>query len=173
VQTSVNGTSGAISLLCVTTTTGGGGGGGSQVDTHPGDCRFDDGTVNPADRPTDVVGPDGILIVGTCDAGGNAATMSQPGTAGQFLVATTSVPVGATSLMTLSLVQPILWDVTIHLSSSDPTAASIPATVVLHAGQTSVDIPVTGHTEGLTIPVTVTASWQDQITTATVNVTLL
>lgn len=73
IGTSVNANTGAISIVCVAGPSGGGGG-GTQVDTHPGDCRFDDGTINNADVPPSytaqlangqVVNNTGICIGGT------------------------------------------------------------------------------------------------------------
>ncbi len=53
IEASVDPASGDVSILCVPTSTGGGGG-GAQVDTNPGDCKWDDGTTNPADLPPDL-----------------------------------------------------------------------------------------------------------------------
>jgi hypothetical protein len=213
VQTSVDASSGAVSVVCVPTSTGG----GPEIDTHLGDCKFDDGTANNADLPPDFFSA-GVLNVGTCQAGTPVYTAEvdthpgdckfDDGTAngadhppastdgdGQIHIGTCtpagpgyyipqlqvvgsfgppsqiSVAVGQTTSITLTLQAPPLdQDLTISLTAGDPTAVSIPASVIIPAGGTSIDVPVEGLEQSA--GTTVTASFFGQTATATVQVTL-
>lgn len=77
------------------------------------------------------------------------------------------VAVGAVQGLTVTLSSAPASAATVSVSSSDPTKATVPATVTVSAGQTSASIPVTGVASGSS---TITATYNSSNKTAAVTV---
>lgn len=80
---------------------------------------------------------------------------------------TLGVAVGATQGLTVTLSSAPSSVASVSVSSSDPTKATVPATVSVPAGQTSASIPVTGVAAGSS---TITATYNSSNKTAAVTV---
>lgn len=78
------------------------------------------------------------------------------------------VAVGAVQGLTVTLSSAPPSGVSVSVSSSDPTKATVPATVSVAAGQTSANIPVTGVAAGSSI-ITATYNGSNKTSTATVS----
>ena len=80
---------------------------------------------------------------------------------------TLGVSVGAVQGLTVTLSSAPASTATVSVGSSDPTKATVPATVTVSAGQTSANIPVTGVAAGSS---TITATYNSSNKTAAVTV---
>ena len=90
-----------------------------------------------------------------------------PPTVSSLSPSTLGVAVGAAQGLTVTLSSAPSSVASVSVSSSDPTKATVPATVSVPAGQTSASIPVTGVAAGSS---TITATYNSSNKTASVTV---
>lgn len=90
-----------------------------------------------------------------------------PPTVSSLSPSSLGVSVGAVQGLTVTLSSAPASAATVSVSSSDPTKATVPATVTVAAGQTSASIPVTGVASGSS---TITATYNSSNKTAAVTV---
>ena len=143
----------------------------SKVTITPASIFIAAGATAPTTQPT-VNGVNfGIVTINAAAAGYTAASQQVQTTASiVFSPATLNItgPQVQNLTLTLSAAAPAAG-LTINLSSTNPTTATVPATVTFAAGTTSVSVPVTGISIGSTV-VHGSASPNVPDTTATVNV---
>jgi hypothetical protein len=84
------------------------------------------------------------------------------------LTSTASLDVGTVTNLTLNLSSQAIGAASVSLESSDATKATVPATVTVPSGGTSVLVPVTAIAAGST---TITASYNDSEKTSAITVT--
>ncbi len=133
------------------------------------------GTTTSARVATTLTGYSAGSVTITASAPGYATASSQvqvtsggsSATTMSFWPGSLTVNDGTTQNLTLNLSAPAAAPLTVSLSSTDPTVATVPATVSFAAGSTSASVPVTGVGAGL---VTITAS-APNIASATASVT--
>ncbi len=106
--------------------------------------------------------------IGTSTVQATVDVLPQPPTIVSLLPNPLEVQTGATGHLTLTITAAQPADTTVPLTNSAPTIIDVPVSVTVPAGQTTVDIPVTGLLEG---NATVTASLNSSSATATVTVT--
>lgn len=128
-------------------------------------------SYDAAGRLTQVDFGDGTAIRYTYDAAGNIVSQEVLSTSLSLAPAPLSVTLGTSGVLTMQLNRAQATPTTVALVSSNPAVAAVPATVIIAAGATTVNIVVTGVSLGTaTITATLPATLGGRTATVTVIV---